>query len=114
MIRTGAVPLLQPVLQPVWYGKPMAGTYVRLWQTMAEKYGFEWRLVLGRNGAYIPEKNEFSPGYLKKVSGKKNLKLKSAVQASFHAHTLPTSFVLHEILLDGRSQHVSILFRQKA
>ena len=63
---------------PVWYGKPIAGVFVRLYQVLARKLKFNLTLVLTFNGIYNPNNNSFSPGYRKQIS----IFLKSLVQKS--------------------------------
>ncbi len=67
-MRAAALPLLPMVLVPAWFGKPLAGLHVRLYQTLAKELQFDLELVLKFNGIYSPEKKTFSPGYEKDVS----------------------------------------------
>ncbi len=61
-----------------------------------------------------PGEERVLAGVSQKGFWKKKIKAEKCCPG-FLSHTLPTSFVLREILLDGHlQQHVSILLRQKA
>lgn len=55
------------VILPVWFNKPLAGGYIRVWQIMAKKLEFDLKLILGPNGAYMPKLKTFTPGFAKQV-----------------------------------------------
>ena len=66
-MKAASLPLNPSVILPVWFNNPLAGGFVRLWQTMAKKLEFKLEIILGSNGRYMPSTNDFSKGFFKEV-----------------------------------------------
>ncbi len=69
-VKAAAIPALPMTILPIWFGKPLAGIYVRFYQILAKRLEFKLNIVLSKNGFYLPKNKTFSAGYAKEVTYK--------------------------------------------